>query len=337
MTSTTLPSSIPANTEQEFDIAADVGYSSFFDTQYMYQTHAQAPPSPPISPQFSWQVTTVDEDATTHTINDSLPHSKSRRTRIPPSTMSALMTGPDPQDGKYICLYAGCMRRFGRKYNIQSHIQTHLSDRPFRCPTCAAGFVRRHDLVRHARIHVTEKGFVCGCGKGFSRMDALTRHQQRQICVGGQAKSGSSRKRKDNQYSPVICSSPEYAGDSAESHIGSVSPEAGHFSHTPGHSQYQTFVNSRTMPNGHSRHPSTMENIPLALDLEAQLQMYSNVPRYTGQNYAHEQHMAGQLNLPLQLNMSQDMWANTNLISPAMTQSSHFQSDDAEEQLYYYS
>ncbi|ORY84481.1 hypothetical protein BCR37DRAFT_345426, partial [Protomyces lactucae-debilis] len=94
------------------------------------------------------------------------------------------MSGPDPADGKYICLYGGCMRRFGRKYNIQSHIQTHLADRPFRCTVCAAGFVRRHDLLRHARIHGPSKDFVCGCSKGFSRMDALNRHRQRQICKG---------------------------------------------------------------------------------------------------------------------------------------------------------
>ncbi|BFZ56295.1 Metallothionein expression activator [Savitreella phatthalungensis] len=179
-------------------------------------------PSPPTSPQpqFSWQVTMVDEHnpTETHTYHDmggssmhrelsasslgpassaaaaastALAATKARRTQIPAETMANLIRGPDPVDNKYVCLYGGCMRRFGRKYNIQSHIQTHLSDRPFRCGVCSAGFVRRHDLVRHARIHADGKEFMCACGKGFSRTDALNRHKQRQICEGGRIEAAA--------------------------------------------------------------------------------------------------------------------------------------------------
>jgi Zinc finger, C2H2 type len=121
---------------------------------------------------------------------------KSRGTRhsnIPDATMQSYIAGPDGPDHKFVCLYPDCGKRFGRKYNIQSHIQTHLSDRPYRCEICQAGFVRQHDLRRHEKIHGGDKPFVCACRKSFARQDALTRHRQRYvlccenllICLGG--------------------------------------------------------------------------------------------------------------------------------------------------------
>jgi regulatory protein SWI5 len=93
--------------------------------------------------------------------------------------MASYIAGPDPRDHKFECLFPDCGKRFGRKYNIQSHIQTHLSDRPYRCETCRAGFVGQHDLRRHEKIHGGDKPFVCACRKSFARQDALTRHRQR--------------------------------------------------------------------------------------------------------------------------------------------------------------
>jgi len=102
-----------------------------------------------------------------------------RQSNIPDDTMASYIAGPDPRDHKFQCLFPDCGKRFGRKYNIQSHIQTHLSDRPYRCETCRAGFVRQHDLRRHEKIHGGEKPFLCACRKSFARQDALTRHRQR--------------------------------------------------------------------------------------------------------------------------------------------------------------
>ncbi|PBP20035.1 C2H2 transcription factor Swi5 [Diplocarpon rosae] len=94
------------------------------------------------------------------------------------------ISGPDAADGKWICLYPECKKRFGRKENIKSHVQTHLGDRQFQCPHCQKCFVRQHDLKRHAKIHSGVKPYPCQCGNSFARHDALTRHRQRGMCIG---------------------------------------------------------------------------------------------------------------------------------------------------------
>lgn len=51
--------------------------------------------------------------------------------------------------------------------------------RPFPCDQCALSFNRQHDLKRHKETHTGERPFLCngGCGKTFTRKDALKRHQ----------------------------------------------------------------------------------------------------------------------------------------------------------------
>ncbi|KAI4097124.1 MAG: hypothetical protein LQ344_000534 [Seirophora lacunosa] len=105
-------------------------------------------------------------------------------TGITEDEISAYMAGP-LQDNRYMCTYEGCNKLFGRKENIRSHIQTHLGDRQWRCNHCHKRFVRQHDLKRHAKIHTGQKPHTCPCGNGFARHDALTRHRQRNTCVGG--------------------------------------------------------------------------------------------------------------------------------------------------------
>ncbi|CCE62236.1 hypothetical protein TPHA_0C00800 [Tetrapisispora phaffii CBS 4417] len=90
-------------------------------------------------------------------------------------------------EGKmFECLYPDCGKTFKRRYNVRSHIQTHLQDRPYKCdmPGCDKGFVRNHDLLRHKKCH-EEKTFECPCGKKFNREDALIVHRCRMICIGG--------------------------------------------------------------------------------------------------------------------------------------------------------
>ncbi|KAH0544000.1 hypothetical protein FGG08_001767 [Glutinoglossum americanum] len=105
-------------------------------------------------------------------------------TGITVEDIASFIQGPDPSDGKWMCLYPDCNKRFGRKENIKSHIQTHLGDRQFICNHCNKCFVRQHDLKRHAKIHSGVKPYPCLCGNSFARHDALTRHRQRGMCIG---------------------------------------------------------------------------------------------------------------------------------------------------------
>ena len=98
--------------------------------------------------------------------------------------IAQFIKGPDLHDGKWTCVFDDCGKRFGRKENIKSHVQTHLNDRQYQCPTCKKCFVRQHDLKRHAKIHTGVKPYPCECGNSFARHDALTRHRQRGMCVG---------------------------------------------------------------------------------------------------------------------------------------------------------
>ncbi|KAI0394405.1 hypothetical protein F5Y17DRAFT_427758 [Xylariaceae sp. FL0594] len=124
-------------------------------------------------------------------------------TGITPDDIQQFIQGPSGPDNKWVCSFESCGKRFGRKENIKSHVQTHLNDRQFQCPACRKCFVRQHDLKRHAKIHTGIKPYPCECGNSFARHDALTRHRQRGMCVGAfegsvpkNAKRGRPRKER---------------------------------------------------------------------------------------------------------------------------------------------
>ncbi|OAA56049.1 C2H2 transcription factor Swi5 [Cordyceps fumosorosea ARSEF 2679] len=105
-------------------------------------------------------------------------------TGVTTEEIAQFIQSPDASDGKWVCLFEECGKEFGRKENIKSHVQTHLNDRQYQCPTCKKCFVRQHDLKRHAKIHTGIKPYPCDCGNSFARHDALTRHRQRGMCIG---------------------------------------------------------------------------------------------------------------------------------------------------------
>jgi len=124
-------------------------------------------------------------------------------TGIAPEEVQRYISEQDPITNKWTCMYQDCGKMFGRRENIRSHVQTHLGDRQFKCNGCGKCFVRQHDLKRHAKIHSGNKPYKCPCSAGFARQDALTRHRQRGMCVGGfpdavrrQAKRGRPKKQR---------------------------------------------------------------------------------------------------------------------------------------------
>lgn len=154
--------------------------------------------------------------------------------------IASYISGPDPVDGgKWSCLYPNCRKRFGRKENIKSHVQTHLGDRQFKCPFCKKCFVRQHDLKRHAKIHSGVKPYPCRCGNSFARHDALTRHRQRGMCIGAfegtvkkAAKRGRPRKHRpddEERHVKTLRTERKNQDESASSSISGCS-ESGQLS-----------------------------------------------------------------------------------------------------------
>jgi hypothetical protein len=99
--------------------------------------------------------------------------------------IDSYIEGPDA-NGNFRCLFRGCMHVVGRQENARCHVQTHIGDRQFVCMVCNKDFVRKNDLKRHFTIHAEEKPHLCPCGKMFSRLDALNRHRNRNLCIGGE-------------------------------------------------------------------------------------------------------------------------------------------------------
>ncbi|KAJ3734022.1 hypothetical protein DFJ43DRAFT_994410 [Lentinula guzmanii] len=95
----------------------------------------------------------------------------------------------------YPCIVPSCNKTFIQLANLRAHEHAHHSqsnpsvnpgnatatyERPFPCtyPSCSASFLRNHDLKRHVKVAHERKSFKCGgCGKTFSRRDAIKRHK----------------------------------------------------------------------------------------------------------------------------------------------------------------
>ncbi|KAH9912279.1 hypothetical protein B0H21DRAFT_773938 [Amylocystis lapponica] len=83
-------------------------------------------------------------------------------------------------EAHFVCPVPGCGSTFTRRFNLRGHLRSHTAERPFLCewPGCNKGFARQHDCKRHQALHASRsQPNVCqGCGKSFSRLDALNRH-----------------------------------------------------------------------------------------------------------------------------------------------------------------
>jgi regulatory protein SWI5 len=197
---------------------------------------AQQPPLLPTSHQsmsMNDLPLSTDSFQPTPLFNDLEVDASLEYTGIAPEDVLRYISEQDPVTNKWTCLYQDCGKMFGRRENIRSHVQTHLGDRQFKCNGCGKCFVRQHDLKRHAKIHSGNKPYKCPCGAGFARQDALTRHRQRGMCVGGfpdavrrQAKRGRPKKsnRPDMEDRVEKASRTRRALASAASSVSGGSP-----------------------------------------------------------------------------------------------------------------
>ncbi|KAF2800585.1 hypothetical protein K505DRAFT_412869 [Melanomma pulvis-pyrius CBS 109.77] len=176
-------------------------------------------------------------------------------TGISPEEVQRYISEQDPMTNKWTCMYPECGKMFGRRENIRSHVQTHLGDRQYRCIHCSKCFVRQHDLKRHAKIHSGTKPYKCPCSAEFARQDALTRHRQRGMCVGGfadavrrQAKRGRPKKnRPDLEERTEKSSKTRRKLASAASSVSAGSPPSDTQSPPPSLAEYE-LLQTRDLP-----------------------------------------------------------------------------------------
>ncbi|XP_046899803.1 zinc finger protein 3-like [Hypomesus transpacificus] len=72
-----------------------------------------------------------------------------------------------------------CGRSFAQRSNLREHMLNHSGERPHGCQQCGKTFARPSNLRLHVKTH-RQRRYCCGvCGKGFSRIFALHRHQDR--------------------------------------------------------------------------------------------------------------------------------------------------------------
>ena len=85
---------------------------------------------------------------------------------------------------QYTCNFKECLRKFGTKFNRDTHVaNVHLS-RPFKCKItgCTKGFGSKHCLDKHmACVHLARETFKCkasNCEKTFGSKQHLEFHQR---------------------------------------------------------------------------------------------------------------------------------------------------------------
>ncbi|KAI1091079.1 putative zinc finger protein [Rostrohypoxylon terebratum] len=75
-----------------------------------------------------------------------------------------------------------CGKVFKKRYNLKSHLNSHMNERPHICHICDQQFARSADHKRHLRTHTGENKSICrGCRKSFARADTLEKHYESKV------------------------------------------------------------------------------------------------------------------------------------------------------------
>ena len=132
-------------------------------------------------------------------IQDTWPKRTVKKTSLlPPGELDRYWDGPDANK-IFTCTYENCGKKFTRRYNVRSHIQTHLSDRPFACTYCPKSFVRQHDFNRHLKTHMVLKFCRCRCGKEFTRVEGYRKHLANGVCLKGADAGGVTKRARPRE------------------------------------------------------------------------------------------------------------------------------------------
>ncbi|KAF2687725.1 hypothetical protein K458DRAFT_295327 [Lentithecium fluviatile CBS 122367] len=246
-------------------------------------------------------------------------------TGISPEDVQRYISEQDPTTSKWTCLYPECGKIFGRRENIRSHVQTHLGDRQFKCNGCGKRFVRQHDLKRHAKIHTGNKPYRCPCSAGFARQDALTRHRQRGMCVGGfadavrrQAKRGRPKKsRPDLEQRVEKANKTRRALASAASSVCASSPPSEACSSLP----IDDTMQNQSLPRMLSESASFNDPMSTSADpfsFESASSPFADDAKVTSSSFASSSTYAGDVT---SMNLLQQLSQNTH--TPPMSPADH--------------
>ncbi|KAI1121431.1 putative zinc finger protein [Nemania abortiva] len=94
-----------------------------------------------------------------------------------------------PRQTEFECPH--CHIVYKKRYNLQSHLRTHVTEQSHVCDFCGKAFARSSDHTRHLKTHTGVKEHVChgflangnpwGCGKSFARAETLRKHHESRL------------------------------------------------------------------------------------------------------------------------------------------------------------
>jgi uncharacterized Zn-finger protein len=77
----------------------------------------------------------------------------------------------------FSCTFDDCEKKFRTKKNLNCHLVTHSTERPFKCQFCPKDFKVKRLLKFHEGLHKDFKPFNCDiCGRGFPAKPYLKSH-----------------------------------------------------------------------------------------------------------------------------------------------------------------